>query len=53
MEARRTEKISAVLTPELAGRLGEFADSHHWSVSTAVAVLVEQGTAISEGDDER
>jgi hypothetical protein len=48
MGARRTEKISAVLTPELAARLSEFASRHRWSLSTAVEQLVEQGVSADE-----
>ena len=43
MPELRTEKITAVLTPTAAARLDAYRERHHWSRSTAIAVLVEQG----------
>ena len=38
----RTERITANLTPDMVARLDRFAADHHWTRSTAVAVLIEQ-----------
>jgi hypothetical protein len=53
MGARRTEKISAVLTPELAERLSDYAVLHRWSLSTAVAELIEEGLRAYEQSSAR
>lgn len=42
-EEIRSEKISAVITPSLLARLKTYARRNHWSRSTAIEVLIEQG----------
>jgi hypothetical protein len=43
MEATRTDKVSVNLTPGQTARLDRYAARHHWSRSTAAAVLIENG----------
>ena len=40
---RRTEKVSAVMTPALLARLARYADRHSWSISNAIVQLVRDG----------
>lgn len=49
MDETRTEKVSVMLTPAMLAKLLAYAAEHHWSRSTAAAVLIEQG--LSEGDE--
>jgi hypothetical protein len=59
MNENRTERVSVSLTPGTAAQLDVYARAHHWSRSTAVAVLVQsclnqQGdNGTEEGDDLR
>jgi hypothetical protein len=54
-EETRTEKISVNLTPGAPALLDAYADRHHWTRSTAAAVLIERGyqeeNKIREGQD--
>ena len=50
MDAIRTEKISVNLTPEMAARLDRYAESNHWTRSTAAAVLIERGLDDADGE---
>jgi len=43
MSENRTERVSVSLTPGTAALLDVYARAHHWSRSTAVAVLVQDG----------
>jgi hypothetical protein len=43
MEGTRSEKLTVVMTPALLGRLKAYAEQNHWSLSTAAAVLIEDG----------
>jgi len=48
MDEPRTEKLSVMLTPTALARLLAYAAEHHWSRSTAGAVLIEQGLGSKE-----
>jgi hypothetical protein len=50
MEENRSEKISVSLTPGMLARLDAYARAHHWSRSTAAAVLIEEGLKGQAGD---
>lgn len=39
----RSEKVSVVLTPTMLARLDDYRDKRHWTRSTAIAVLIEDG----------
>lgn len=43
MNAERTERVTANLTPELAARVDRFAEQNRWTRSTAIVVLIERG----------
>jgi hypothetical protein len=43
MKETRTERFSVNLTPAAMDRLVTYADEHHWSLSTAAAVLIGEG----------
>ena len=43
MDAIRTERVTVNLTPEVMARLDGFAEQHRWTLSTAAAILIEQG----------
>ncbi len=45
MAADRTQRLSVNLTPEVMRRLERFAERKRWTLSTAAAVLIEQGVA--------
>jgi hypothetical protein len=49
MDSIRTQKISVNLTPEQVARLDSYAARHHWSRSTAAAVLIDSG--LNAADD--
>lgn len=48
MDETRTEKVSVMLTPAMLAKLLAYAAEHHWSRSTAAAVLIENGLAEKE-----
>lgn len=48
MTEARTEKISVMLTPAVLRKLDTYGNVHHWSRSTAAAMLIEQGLDGSE-----
>jgi hypothetical protein len=50
MDEIRSVKISITLTPSEAARLDAYAERHHWTRSTAAAVLIKNGLA---WDDEK
>jgi len=52
MSELRTEKISVVLTPSVLRDLDTYATEHHWSRSTAAAVLIEDGLSGESGNEE-
>jgi metal-responsive CopG/Arc/MetJ family transcriptional regulator len=43
MSENRSERVSVSLTPGIVARLDAYARAHHWSRSTAAAVLVQDG----------
>jgi hypothetical protein len=43
MKENRSERVSVSLTPGIVARLDAYAHAHHWSRSTAAAVLVQDG----------
>jgi len=50
MNAERTERLTANLTPDVMEQLARFAERHRWTLSTAAAVLIERGLA-ENGED--
>jgi len=53
MDETRSVKISAMLTPTLAGRLDAYRERHRWSRSAAISALIEEGLAreLEKGKD--
>ena len=51
MDETRSVKISIVLTPSAAARLDTYARRHHWSRSTAAAILIENGLTEAEKEE--
>jgi hypothetical protein len=43
MKETRTERFSVNLTPAMMARLIAYAEDHHWTLSTAEAVLIGEG----------
>ena len=52
MNQNRTVRASTSLTPAVAARLEDYRKRRHWSVSTAIAVLVEGALPEEEEDDD-
>jgi len=50
MDETRSERFSVSFTPSLVARLDAYAAGHHWTRSTAAAVLVERGLDAEEQD---
>ena len=42
-KGKASTNLGAIVSIELKERLKEYADSKHWSMSQAVAILIEEG----------
>jgi hypothetical protein len=44
----RSERVSVSLTPTMLARLETYAREHRWKLSTAAAVLIEDGLDVAD-----
>ncbi len=48
---KNSAAITAVVSKELKKKLQEYADSKHWSMSQAAAILIAQGLNQAESEE--
>jgi len=53
MSENRSKRVSVSLKPGIVARLDAYVRAHHWSRSTAAAVLVQNGLTQQADNDTR